>query len=132
MNEKTLESFFSLLDECGEEHGDRHGVFITYKNYWRLAARFQAWLADFERKEPVVDYPNRILSGKQVREMTGIGKTTMEALVAKGDFPASFSVSSLLRNPGWRMSDVLSWMEDPETWAASNAIADMMTEEEDG
>ena len=56
-----------------------------------------------------------ILRERQVRERTGLSRTTRWAMVRKGTFPKPVALTS--RAIGWRASDIDSWIKSRTTAA---------------
>ena len=54
----------------------------------------------------------RTLRIQTVLELTGLGRSTVYALVKAGRFPKPLRLGP--RAVGWRLSDVLAWLEAPE------------------
>ena len=50
-----------------------------------------------------------ILRLPKVKDLTGLGKTTIYALMAQGKFPQRVILSP--RTVGWRLRDIRSWLE---------------------
>ena len=56
-----------------------------------------------------LNQPDMILRERQVRERTGLGRTTRWTMVRKGTFPAPVRLTS--RAVGWRASDIDAWIK---------------------
>ena len=54
----------------------------------------------------------RTIRIQTVLELTGLGRSTVYALVKTGRFPKPLRLGP--RAVGWRLSDVLAWLEAPE------------------
>jgi prophage regulatory protein len=52
---------------------------------------------------------DRYLKLKEVRERTGLGRTTIYTAMARGDFPPSYQLTA--GRVGWKESDVERWMD---------------------
>ena len=52
--------------------------------------------------------PDRILRAKEVKEITGLSRTTLWRLENKGDFPQRVSLG--VGSVGWRYSEVKDWL----------------------
>tara|TARA_B110000977_G_scaffold129074_1_gene164645 strand:- start:2 stop:439 length:438 start_codon:yes stop_codon:yes gene_type:complete len=52
--------------------------------------------------------PDRILRAKEVKEITGLSRTTLWRLENKGDFPRRVSLG--VGSVGWRYSEVKDWL----------------------
>ena len=50
------------------------------------------------------------LSRAQVRRLLGVGQTTLERMVKRGDFPAPIKLGA--RRVAWPVSDFRRWVED--------------------
>ena len=55
---------------------------------------------------------HRTIRRPEVQEMTGLARSTVYALVKAGRFPKPLRLGP--RAVGWRLADVLEWMEAPE------------------
>ncbi|OWU66541.1 hypothetical protein ATO2_18365 [Roseovarius sp. 22II1-1F6A] len=53
--------------------------------------------------------PNRIYRLQEVQERTGLGRSTIYRLEAKGEFPARIKLSE--RAVGWHSAAIDSWIE---------------------
>lgn len=67
-----------------------------------------------------------VLRRPEVKRLTGIGTSTLYALMAKGEFPRPLKLSA--RSVGWRESDVRLWIETRETAGPRAAAAQRATE----
>lgn len=56
----------------------------------------------------------RLLRLPEVMHLTGLSRSTIYRLIAKGKFPAQVYTTGL-RAVGWRETDILQWMEDRPT-----------------
>ncbi|MEZ5585232.1 MAG: AlpA family phage regulatory protein [Candidatus Competibacteraceae bacterium] len=54
--------------------------------------------------------PNRVLRKSEVIQLTGLSKGTIDNLVAAGEFPAPFPLTSRLN--GWLESSVNNWIKN--------------------
>ena len=54
--------------------------------------------------------PDRMLRIAQVMELTGLSRSTIYAMVKRGDFPENHPIGS--RAVAWREADVLQWLRD--------------------
>ena len=54
----------------------------------------------------------RTIRRPEVQELTGLARSTIYALVKAGRFPKPLRLGP--RAVGWRLSDVLAWLEAPE------------------
>ncbi len=65
----------------------------------------------------------RMLRDKQVRERTGLSRTTRWRMVKAGRFPAPVELTPGL--VGWREADIVAWLAKlkPPTWAAPSEAA---------
>ena len=63
----------------------------------------------------------RTIRIQTVLELTGLGRSTVYALVKTGRFPKPLRLGP--RAVGWRLSDVLAWLEAPERDYDPNAVA---------
>ena len=55
---------------------------------------------------------HRILRIGKVSEMTGVRKSTIYKNVADGSFPKPIRLGA--RSVGWRLSDIVAWLQAPE------------------
>ena len=55
---------------------------------------------------------HRTIRRPEVQAMTGLARSTVYALVKAGRFPKPLRLGP--RAVGWRLADVLEWMEAPE------------------
>ena len=55
---------------------------------------------------------HRILRIGKVSEMTGVRKSTIYSKVADGSFPEPIRLGA--RSVGWRLSDIVAWLQAPE------------------
>lgn len=55
------------------------------------------------------DPPDRFLGWRQVRELTGLGRTTAWRMRLAGDFPDPVPISP--RRVAWRLRDIIAWNE---------------------
>ena len=53
---------------------------------------------------------DRVLSTRQLSELTGLHAVTIWRLTRKGDFPAPMKITS--RKNGWLLSQVMTWLAD--------------------
>jgi predicted DNA-binding transcriptional regulator AlpA len=53
--------------------------------------------------------PHRVVSRRQLAEITGLSEATHERLDARGEGPRAIRLSA--RRLGYRLSDVLAWLE---------------------
>ncbi len=65
---------------------------------------------------PVQARQPRILRLPDVKAKTGIGRSTIYALMASGDFPRSIRIGA--RAVGWLESDIDRWIESRHTGSA--------------
>ena len=61
--------------------------------------------------------PNRLIDLKEVRRRTGLGRTTIEKLIAAGTFPPKVYVSPVIVR--WSSDAVDRWIEDRIAAAAA-------------
>ncbi|WP_404292119.1 helix-turn-helix transcriptional regulator [Microvirga sp. RSM25] len=54
-------------------------------------------------------HPNRILRESEVRECTGLSRTTRWRLIRSNKFPAPVHISD--HAVGWKESDIQAWIE---------------------
>ena len=54
----------------------------------------------------------RILRREEVSHLTGLGRATIYKKVADGSFPPPIRLGT--RSVGWRLSDVVAWLQAPE------------------
>ena len=52
---------------------------------------------------------DRIMKLREVSGMTGLSRSSIYALIKKGEFPAQVKLS--VRSSGWFWSEVKAWME---------------------
>ena len=52
----------------------------------------------------------RLIKLEEVKGITGLGKTTIYGLIAKGEFPRPKQVAE--RRVAWRESEVKAWLEE--------------------
>ena len=64
---------------------------------------------------------HRIIRSPKVQELTGLARSTIYALVKAGRFPNPRRLGP--RAVGWRLSDVLAWLEAPERGYDPNGAA---------
>lgn len=50
----------------------------------------------------------------QVLELVGLRRSTVYALIARKKFPGQVKLSS--RAVGWKVQEVLAWLDDPSGW----------------
>ena len=55
---------------------------------------------------------HRIVRIDEVCKLTGLAKATIYKKVKEGSFPPPIRLGA--RSVGWRMSDILAWLEAPE------------------
>jgi len=55
---------------------------------------------------------NRVLRMPAVKDLTGLGKSTIYALMTKGEFPNPVKLTS--KAVGWREGEVITWLQDRE------------------
>lgn len=60
---------------------------------------------------------DRILRLPQVRELCGVGRSTLYDWMAKGLFPRPVKLGA--RAVGWRADDISAWLESRETSTAA-------------
>lgn len=53
----------------------------------------------------------QILRFPEVHKVTGLARSTVHALVAKGRFPAPIKLSTNGRASGWLLSEINSWLQ---------------------
>ncbi|WP_372403758.1 helix-turn-helix transcriptional regulator [Acinetobacter piscicola] len=66
---------------------------------------------------------NRLIRRKEVQEKTGLGASSIYAMMKSGEFPQCLNLSE--RRVAWVESDVDSWVEDR---IAKHKAANAMTE----
>ena len=54
----------------------------------------------------------RIVRRDEVSKLTGLARATIYKKVADGSFPAPIRLGA--RSVGWRLSDIVAWLEAPE------------------
>jgi len=54
---------------------------------------------------------NRIIRKKELPDFTGLKKTTIEELIARGEFPKSIPLTDNGRAVGWLESELASWQQ---------------------
>ena len=54
----------------------------------------------------------RAIRRQEVQELTGLARSTIYALVKAGRFPKPLRLGP--RAVGWRLADVLAWLDAPE------------------
>ena len=54
----------------------------------------------------------RIVRRDEVSKLTGLARATIYKKVADGSFPAPIRLGA--RSVGWRLSDVVAWLQAPE------------------
>ncbi len=52
----------------------------------------------------------KIIRLSQVRELTGLSKSSIYSFISKGQFPKSISLGS--RSVGWKEKDVFDWIDN--------------------
>ena len=57
----------------------------------------------------MIDYEKRLIRLSQVREMTGLSKTSIYARIAEGTFPRQIPIGP--RIVAWIDSDIKEWIE---------------------
>lgn len=57
----------------------------------------------------MIDYKKRLIRLSQVREMTGLSKTSIYARIAEGTFPRQIPIGP--RIVAWIDSDIKEWIE---------------------
>lgn len=62
-----------------------------------------------------------ILRMRNLPRLTGLGESTIAALIAKGHFPRPIRLTPGGRAVGWRQSVIEAYLADPEAWVANNA-----------
>jgi prophage regulatory protein len=51
----------------------------------------------------------RVLRRPSVQDMTGLGRSTLYEMMARGDFPKPVRIGA--RAVGWRESDIVAWLD---------------------
>jgi prophage regulatory protein len=85
-----------------------------------------------------ISAPDRILRDPEVTSLTGIGRTSRWYMIRAGRFPKPVELTA--RTVGWRLSDIVRWIEsrpyssdDPaRAQAASKATATKRRKKEPG
>ena len=54
----------------------------------------------------------RIVRRDEVSKLTGLARATIYKKVSDGSFPAPIRLGA--RSVGWRLSDIVAWLEAPE------------------
>ncbi len=54
----------------------------------------------------------RIVRRDEVSKLTGLARATIYKKVADGSFPAPIRLGT--RSVGWRLSDIIAWLQAPE------------------
>ena len=54
----------------------------------------------------------RIVRRDEVSKLTGLARATIYKKVADGSFPAPIRLGA--RSVGWRLSDIVAWLQAPE------------------
>ncbi len=65
--------------------------------------------------------PDTILRMRHLVEITGLGESTIFALIARGSFPRPIRLTPGGRAVGWRQSVIEAYLADPDAWVANNA-----------
>ena len=61
---------------------------------------------------------HRIVRREEVSQLTGLARATIYKKVADGSFPPPIRLGT--RSVGWRLSDIVTWLQAPERqWAPS-------------
>lgn len=68
---------------------------------------------------PVVPGHQRILRCRQVLARTGLSRSTLYALIGRGEFPSALRLSE--RSVGWLEHDVAQWIEARSRVSRPNA-----------
>ena len=55
--------------------------------------------------------PSRLIRMKELRLLTGLGKSTIHRLISEGRFPAQVHPFGHSRVAAWRSTDVSAWIE---------------------
>lgn len=59
-------------------------------------------------------FPDRVVRIREVADITGLSTVWIYKLQRAGDFPRSFEIVPNGRDRGWRLSTVMSWLEQRE------------------
>lgn len=62
-----------------------------------------------------------ILRMRNLPAITGLGESTIFALIARGNSPRPIRLTPGGRAVGWRQSVIAAYLADPEAWAANHA-----------
>lgn len=55
---------------------------------------------------------HRVIRREEVSQLTGLARATIYKKVADGSFPPPIRLGT--RSVGWRLSDVVAWLQAPE------------------
>ena len=55
---------------------------------------------------------HRVIRWEEVSRLTGLARATIYKKVADGSFPAPIRLGT--RSVGWRLADVVAWLQAPE------------------
>lgn len=65
---------------------------------------------------------DRILRPAEVRKVLAVGRSTLHAMVRRGDFPRALRITN--HAVGWRLSTVEAWLAEREQDAGGSTPAD--------
>jgi prophage regulatory protein len=66
-------------------------------------------LQEQQRQADALKNPNRLVRMKELRQMIGLGPSTIYKMMQEGRFPRSVHLGE--RTTAWRLADILAWQE---------------------
>jgi prophage regulatory protein len=64
---------------------------------------------EHQRQADALKSPNRLVRMKELRQLVGLGHSTIYKMMEEGRFPRSIHLSE--RSTAWRLADILAWQE---------------------
>jgi len=64
---------------------------------------------ELQRQADALKNPNRLVRMKELRQLVGLGHSTIYKMMEEGRFPRSIHLSE--RSTAWRLADILAWQE---------------------
>ena len=65
-----------------------------------------------------VPFDERLVRMKEVRALTGLGRSTIHRLIREGRFPKNFHLFGNPKLAAWKYSDIARWIAD-RCWEAA-------------
>lgn len=69
---------------------------------------------------------NRMMRMNEVLQVTGLGRGTIFALIARGVFPKGQKIIPGGRLVGWRQSVIEEYLDNPDAWLEKNSVKEEM------